>query len=74
MVLAREETGENVLEDQSKQLDGDKRLLENRETRQKTVEQSKNLIGKRQTAVWQMATNHKCGRMKADSGNVYFHM
>lgn len=38
MVLVREETGENVLEDQSKQLDEDKRLLENRETRQKTVE------------------------------------
>lgn len=27
MVLAREETGENVLEDQSKQLDGDKKTV-----------------------------------------------
>lgn len=72
--LVREDTEENVLGDQSKQLDGDKRLLENRETRQKTVEQSKNLIGRRQTAVWQVATNHKHGRMRADSGNVHFHM
>lgn len=30
MVLVREETEENVLEHQSKQLDGDKRLLESR--------------------------------------------
>lgn len=49
MVLVRGETGkqEKVLEDQSKQLDWDKRLLETKETRQKTVDQSKNLFGRR---------------------------
>lgn len=49
MVLVRGETGkqENVLEDQSKQLDWDKRLLENKEIRQKTVKHSKNLFGRR---------------------------
>lgn len=48
IVLVREETAENVPEDQSKQLDGDKKLLKNRETRQKIVEQSENLFGRRQ--------------------------
>lgn len=38
------------------------------------MEQRGNWMGRRQIAVWQMTTNHKRGRMRADNETDHFHM
>lgn len=75
MVLEREKIEKNVLEDESKQLEGI-RDFENGEiqVRQKTMEQCRNWMGRKQTAEWQMTENYKHGRMRADNSSVHVHM